>query len=331
MNNDKRTAVALIWGGRGYEREVSRRGREHILPLIDKNRYRVLEVFIDKDGRWLIDGVEVCPFDGGFFSPDVNKKYEVDCAIPLLHGDFGEDGRVQGALDCADIKYLGCDTSAGAICRDKALVKMIATSLGIPTLPFLLVLRGEGIDYAIRRGERALSYPMFVKPATLGSSIGANAAYDNISLRSALTEAFGMTDRVIIEECLTNKRELECGYLSTKCKEIFTSPGEILCNSTYGYNEKYLSGDVGLAIRSDVSDSVRELVREYSRRLVRTLGIRDLCRIDFFLSGDRLYFNEINTMPGFTEGSLFAKMLCAEGVSESGIFSLLIEKRIGGD
>ena len=331
MNNDKRLKVALIWGGRGRESEVSRRGREHVLPLIDKNTYHVYDVFIDKDGRWMLDGSEIFLVRRGFYCPERNEKYEVDCAIPLLHGDFGEDGRVQGALDCADISYVGCDVAAGAVCRDKAFVKLVADRLGIPTLPFILLLGGEGIDYAVRQSEGKLCYPMFVKPAGLGSSVGVGVADDRRSLVSALKVAFAMTDRVIVEPCLTDKRELECGYFSTKSKELFTNPGEILYNGLYGYDEKYLLGEVQLAIRADLCDRLREDVREYSRRLVRTLGIRDLCRIDFFLSGERLYFNEINTMPGFTDGSLYAKMIEAEGISESRLFSMLIDNRIAID
>lgn len=328
MNNDKRVCVALIWGGRGRECEVSAKGKDHILPLIDKDTYDVLPIFIDKEGRWLACESEVFPHNRGFFCPERSEKYRADCAIPLLHGDWGEDGRVQGALECAAIPYVGCDVSAGAVCRDKAFVKMIAMGLGLPTLPFLLILRGEGIDYAVRRAEDSLAYPMFIKPAGLGSSVGVGVAKSRRELICALTVAFTMASRVIIEPCLTRKRELECGYFSTKSKELFTNPGEILYNGLYGYDEKYLSDEAGLAIRADVSDRVREDVREYSRRLVRALGIRDLARIDFFLSDEELYFNEINTMPGFTDGSLYAKMIEAEGISESRLFSMLIDSCI---
>ena len=187
------------------------------------------------------------------------------------------------------------------------------------------------MDYAVRMLEDAFSYPMFIKPASLGSSIGVGMAETRRQLISALTLAFTMVDRVIVEPCLTYKRELECGYFSVKSKELFTNPGEILHKGTYGYDEKYLSGEVGLAIRADVSDEIRDAVREYSRRLVRALGIRHLARVDFFLSDDgRLYFNEVNTMPGFTHSSLYAKMLEAEGIPKSEIFPRLIESIIGG-
>lgn len=328
MVNDRRRAVALLYGGQGCEREVSRRSRDHLLPLLDGVKYNIRQVFIDRAGGWLCEEGEVFPYQRGLLCPKKNEKYPVDCAIPLLHGDYGEDGRIQGALDCAGIPYIGCSAAAGAICRDKALVKMISARLGIPTLPFILLLRSEGMDYALRSAEERVGYPLFLKPASLGSSIGAARADSRDMLKEALSVAFGMTDRVVIEPFLDDRRELECGYFSTKCKEIFTNPGEILHNGVYGYDEKYISRRVRLSLRADIPSDIREQVREYSRRLVRTLGVRDIARIDFFLSGGRLYFNEINTMPGFTDGSLYARMMEAEGIGEGELFSRLIESRL---
>ena len=326
--DNRRTTVALIYGGRGREREVSIRGRNHVLPLIDADKYEIIEIFIDKDGRWLTEKGEVCPHGGGFIHTESKDFTPIDCAIPLLHGDFGEDGRVQGALDVASIPYVGCDVSGAAVCRDKVFVKTIAQHIGIPTLPFLLTLRDEGIDYAIRQAEERFTYPLFIKPTSLGSSVGASAAESRRELISALTVAYAFAERVMIEPCLTDKRELECGYLGVKGKELFTNPGEILCEGFYGYEEKYSCDRVALAIRADLSDRQSEAIRDYSRRLVRALGVRDLCRVDFFLSGDEIYFNEINTMPGFTDGSLYARMIEAYGISEGRLFGLLIDNCI---
>ena len=323
---EKKRKVALLWGGRGRESEVSARGKEHILPLIDRDRYDVLPIFIHKDGRWLTpDGEEVLAYRGGLYSPCGRLIFSPDCVLPLLHGDFGEDGRVQGALDCADIPYVGCGVSAGAICRDKAVVKMLAASLGIPTLPFVLALRPEGIDFAVRSAEAGLRYPMIVKPTSLGSSVGVSVAECRDDLASAISTVFALSDRVIIEPYLRHKRELECGYFSTKGKEIFTNPGEILLSGLYGYDEKYLSPDTSLALRADITADICQRVREYSRRLVRAVGVGQLSRVDFLLSGEGLYFNEINTMPGFTDGSLYAMMLEGSGITESQLLSMLID------
>ena len=324
MNNEERLCVGLIFGGRGREREVSIKGKSYLLPLIDRDKYSVTEIFIDHKGRWLKGEEEVYPKNGGLANQN-GSFHRIDCAFPLLHGDFGEDGVVQGALECMDIPYVGCDVSAGAVCRDKSYVKIIADSLGIPTLPHLSLIRHEGVDFALRRVEEKLGYPVFIKPARLGSSIGASMANDRGALYSALKLAFSLCDKAIAEPYLEVKRELECGYFSTKCKEIFTYPGEILLNGVYGYEEKYLSGDTRLAIRADVASAVSQRIREYSRRLVRALGIRQLCRVDYFLSGEELYFNEINTMPGFTEGSLYPKMIEAAGFCPTELVNLLIE------
>ena len=325
MNYEKKPTVALIYGGRGRERDVSLKGKDHVLPLIDENAYDRLLVEIMPDGRWTVGNREVYAVRGGFYSPEDGELFKADRAFPLLHGDMGEDGVVQGALECVDMPYVGCDVSAGAICRDKGFVKTIASSLDIPTLPFLTLLKSEGVECAVRRAEASLSYPMFIKPARLGSSIGAVRADTRGELLSALSIAFSLCSRVIAEPYLYPKRELECAYLSVKGKELFTYPGEILLDGVYGYKEKYLSSDVGLSVRADVDLGVGEQVREYSRRLVHALGVRDLSRVDFFLSGDRLYFNEINTMPGFTEGSLYPKMIEAAGYTPRELIGLLIE------
>ena len=322
--NEEKLRVALIWGGQGRERGVSEKGKEHILPLINENTHDLLSIFIDPKGRWLLEDREVVPHQKGFLCPEDGRHYPVDCAFPLLHGDFGEDGIVQGALECAGIPYVGCDVAAGAVCRDKALVKAVAQSLGVPTLPYLVAFREEGVAYALRHAEEELCYPMFVKPTSLGSSVGVAAADTKDELRSALEGAFALSRKVIIEPRLIHKRELECGYFSTKGKEIFTNPGEILCEGLYGYKEKYTPGCARVAVRAELSDDLCQRVRDHSRAMVRQLGIRDLARVDFFLSEGEIYLNEINTMPGFTDGSLYAAMIGGHGICESRLIELLI-------
>lgn len=323
MKNAVLPTVALIWGGRGYEKDVSAGGMENILPLIDENTYRVLSIHIEPDGRWTLDGEEVLLSRGGIIRD--GRFIKLDCAFPLLHGDFGEDGRVQGALDCADISYVGCGTLASALCRDKSVVKAVAGSLGIPTLPYLLITMSEGIREAVFRCEEKIGYPAFVKPCNLGSSVGAMEARDRRGLLHAIKHARGYSDRILVEKCLAPKRELECGFLQAKGKELFTKCGEILCDSFYDYNKKYHSPEVKVCPVAAVGEDINRRVIDYSRRLVRALGVRELARIDFFLSGEELYFNEINTMPGMTRTSLFLKMAEASGVPEGTLINLLIE------
>jgi len=328
MSIDRRPTVALIWGGRGYESDVSRRGMENILPLIDRDTYNVLSLFIDKSGRWLIGDKEVFPFDRGFYCPKTQEHFKIDCAIPLLHGNFGEDGRVQGTLDCADIPYVGCDAQVSAICRDKSVVKAVAEGIGIPTMPGILVAKNEQTKDIVEKAEKKIGYPLFVKPTSLGSSVGASGAENKDELIYALKEAFAFSDRVIIEKRLSPKRELECGYFKAKGKEVFTKCGEILCSDFYSYDKKYSSPDIKIRPVADVDDETNRRIENYSRKLILALGVRDISRIDYFLSGGELYFNEINTMPGQTEGSLYSKMLEASGIAEGEFINLLIEQAI---
>lgn len=324
MNNDKKITVALISGGRGYESEVSLSGRDFVLPILEK-KYRCLPIFIDKAGRWMLDSRQVFPAERGFITED-GERIAADCAIPLLHGDFGEDGSVQGALETARIAYIGCDTVASAVCRDKFFVKGIATGLGIPTLPCALMQKG--VQSSKCRVQSELDFPVFVKPARLGSSVGVSAADNEAELEAALDKAFSLCDRVIIEPRLKDKRELECGYFSAKGKELFTYPAEVLIKGSYGYEEKYLKNDTRLSVRADVEKEIAERIREYSRRLVRALGVRDISRIDYFLSGDELYLNEINTFPGFTAGSLYPQLIEAAGIPIGDALDMLIEQAI---
>jgi D-alanine-D-alanine ligase len=306
--------IALIYGGEGYEHSVSMLGFQHLFPILERN-YRVLPIFIDTCGVFWLKNRRVFPTYKGFCSED-GCHFAVDCAFPLLHGDMGEDGVVQNALTLAKIPYIGCLGPVGAICRDKYVVKAVARSLSIPTLPCTLIRRGEE--------TYDLTLPVFIKPCGLGSSVGAMAARDEKELKRALENAFRYTDRVIAEPYLENKRELECGYFSVKGKELFTNAGEILSNgSFYDYESKY-GGGTRTATVADILPEINDKIKEYSARLVSALGVRHLSRIDFFLSGDNLYFNEINTMPGFTAECLYPRMLLTSGIDIPEMLDLLI-------
>ena len=303
--------IALIYGGQGYEHSVSMLGFQHLFPIL-KEIYEIIPVFIDTNGDWIIKNTRVFPTYGGFADSD-GEVYRVDCAFPLLHGDMGEDGVVQSALALGKIPFIGCAPTVGAVCRDKFTVKAVATSLGIPTLPARLISRDDEI-----------ALPCFIKPSGLGSSIGAGAARDEAELKTALENAFRYSDRVIIEPLLESKRELECGFFSVKGKQLFTNVGEILSNGGfYDYDSKY-GGGTGTVTVADVSPEINRRIKEYSAELVSALGVRHLARIDYFLTEEGLYLNEINTMPGFTKDSLYPRMLSASGIDLKSAFSALI-------
>lgn len=303
--------VALIYGGAGYEREISILGFRHLFPILSEI-YKTIPIFIDTSGEFWLRNKRVFPTYGGFADEDGDVT-SFDSAFPLLHGNLGEDGVVQAALELSHIPYVGCDCRVGAICRDKYVVGAVAREIGIPTLPKQL----------LELGKRP-SAPCFIKPCTLGSSIGAMAAENDSLVDIAIENARSVADRVMAEPLLLDKRELECGYFSVKGKELFTKVGEILTKGFYDYDSKYKKGTRTSPV-AEVDEWVNKRIRDYSSRLVRALGVRQICRIDFFLSKGEIYFNEINTMPGFTKDSLYPAMLAASGVSIEELLRGLIE------
>ena len=204
--------IALLYGGRGYEREISLSSAEFILSNIDREIFEPYRVFIAPDGDFFLDfedGRVPCSLKLGGFLEFSGQSVKISAVFPALHGDFGEDGRIQGYLDCLGIPYVGCGTLAGALSSDKAVTKTLAERLGIPTAPFLLCRRGEEIK---RRAELTLGYPMFVKPCSLGSSIGIFEVRDEKELDSALKNAHALCDRVILEEKIPVLYEVECAF-----------------------------------------------------------------------------------------------------------------------
>ncbi len=338
MNKRKRKSprirVAVIYGGKGSERDVSLSSCRYLLDVIDKGRYIVYPIEILPSGDWIYrKGKKEIPVhpamqngrsgfieDGGAFVP-------VKVVFPLLHGDYGEDGRIQGLLDTLGFKYVGCGVSAGALCFDKIYSKLLAESLGIPTLGWISDTEGEPPEEVKKRAESKIGYPMFIKPARQGSSIGACPVLcPDDFIPALLTARSSGHGRVLIEEYAEEKRELEVAYLSAFSKEIYTHPGEVSLRGFYGYEEKYGSESrVRLFPKASIDEATADRIKMLARAIIKHADVRSISRIDFFLSGDKIYFNEINTMPGFTEGSLYPMMIDASGVSPTRLVSLLIE------
>jgi len=314
MNNAKKT-VALIYGGQGKEHDVSVEGAKYLLGLIDTDKYIPYPILIDGSGVWKKDGVkEVFPKPCGIIS-EGGRDIKIDVAFPLLHGDFGEDGSIQGLLSILGFRFVGTELHAGAIGSDKHFTKLVANSIGIRTVKAILPDAGESAEQVLKRAEGEIGFPMFIKPRRLGSSVGAGVAYTEKEFRELYSLAYSLGEgKVLIEEYIENKRELECGYFGAKGKELFTNVGEILIDGGfYDYGRKY-EGQTETRVLADIPPEVNEAIRDYSKRLVRYLGIRQISRLDFFLSGEMIYLNEINTMPGFTPDSLYAKMLFGAGI-----------------
>ncbi len=332
----KKKTVALIYGGRGAESEVSKAGARYVRGLIDRSEYLPVNLFIGKNGVfYLREGGASLPVslvrNGKQRGVLLNGKIiKIDVAFPLLHGDYGEDGRIQGALDTLGISYVGCGVSAGSLAADKIHTKIIAGSLGIPTLP--TVWRRGLTDstrdmYAFKdEAERKIGYPMFIKPISLGSSVGAFAICEESNFAEAYKSSFSASQDLMIEPYIEKKRELECAYLTIGGKEYLSDAGEIACGGVYSYEEKYSKSSSSRALTSaTTSMATKTKLKSYSLRLIKELGIRQLSRIDYLLDGEKIYFNEINTMPGFTRASLYPRLVQAMGIAPFSLINSLIE------
>ena len=354
--------LALIFGGTGSERRVSELGAAALIEEAQSVGFDFLPIGITADGDWFLYSGDVGKIRDGSWSESrefLAEAYPVRLrgesgfitaagivrvlgAFPLMHGVGGEDGVIQGALSAAGIAFLGCDTWSGAVSFDKACAKLIAESIGIRCVPWILYIDGYGasdgavaadLPSALCMVEQKLGFPVFVKPSRQGSSIGASLATCASELEASIEKALREDSRVIIEQALLDKAELECAYFASSVGDVFARPYQItVAGGFYDFDIKY-SGCGGARLEpAFLSDGMSVVVREYSERLRRALGIRDISRFDYFLlpSGE-LYFNEVNTMPGFTEASLYLRMLKDAGVGTEAFLSrlrALVEDRI---
>lgn len=319
--------IALLYGGRGHEHGISLLGAENILSKINKEIYETLPILIGKDGVWRLmpDGK---PVDLSTEQGDLTvggERLFIDVAFPILHGDYGEDGRIRSVLDTLGIRCVGCSHTAGAVTSDKVLTKAIASSLGIPTVKSVTVSEGENLGKRVREIEREVGYPVFVKPSTLGSSIGAGRADTRRELFLLLRRALSLDTRALAEKYVSERREIEVGYLKASGRTVIAF-GEVICKEWYDYDSKYAKTSEALTTAEPLLDEkAKKTLTDYTKKLAKLIGIRGLSRIDYFLDGTRIYLNEINSMPGFTDASLYAKMMASSGIPEELLIECLIE------
>jgi D-alanine-D-alanine ligase len=309
-------AVAVLAGGRSSEHEVSLSSGAAVRDGLLAGGHRVRWVEIGRDGVWRLQGepLSVTPGTG---------LLDVDVAFPVLHGPFGEDGSVQGLLEMLDVAYVGAGVAASAVCLDKVLFKELMSALAIPQVDYVGV-RAERFAQdpaAVLSRIAGLGLPVFVKPAHLGSSVGIVKVSAEGELPPALEQAFAH-DALVIVEALAAGAEVECGVLGALGGErngsggaVASQPGEILLTGEwYDYAAKYEPGGMQLKIPAAISPSALERVRELAVQTFRACGCEGLARVDFFVDGERVLVNELNTMPGFTPTSVYAKLLEASGV-----------------
>ncbi len=326
-----RVRVAVLAGGRSSEHDISVASAQSVIAALDPERYETVVVEIDRRGRWELAGAErpalgsdptgrtpvseTLPVVAN--SSPATTLGQVDVVLPILHGPFGEDGTVQGLLELADVPYVGAGVAASALCMDKDLFKAVLRDRGIPVARNVTLRNGDA-------AEHPFEYPVFVKPARLGSSVGISKVRDSSELGPAVDLARRHDDKVLIEESV-NGVEVECGVLGNR-DPIASVVGEIVAHADwYDYSAKYDEGGMDLVIPARISPEADERVRELAVESFVATECEGMARIDLFVRPDgEVVVNEINTIPGFTSTSVYAKLFEAAGVSYAQLLDRLI-------
>jgi D-alanine-D-alanine ligase len=297
--------VAVLKGGRSSEHDVSLDSGAAVAGGLREAGHDVVELLAERDGRWTVDGAEVTLRVGG-------GLLDCDAVFPVLHGPFGEDGTVQGLLELLDVPYVGAGVLASAACMDKVVFKDLMAIAGIPQVAYALV--EEDRRHAADLSQ--IGFPCWVKPARLGSSVGIVRVASEDELGPALDSAFGHDPRVIVE-ANSSGLEIECSVLGHTDGAQASQPGEIVLlkgAGWYDYEAKYAEGGMELQVPARVSDAARESVRELAVEAFRIAGCSGLARVDFFVDAESVLLNELNTMPGQTATSVYAKLWAASGI-----------------
>lgn len=346
--------VAILFGGRSAEHDVSRASAANVLRSLDPERYEPVLVGITRDGRWIAadagngrgTGAKelTVPEDGAQFSflpggrgrvlltqsgremPDMPA---IDAVFPVLHGPHGEDGTVQGALELADVPYVGSGVVGSAVSMDKDVAKRLIRDAGLPTSRFITVTASTmpSYDEAVRAVGTA---DVFVKPANMGSSVGVSKAGTADEFKAACAQAFRFDRKILIEESVPSVREIECSVLEDGTGETRASElGEIVPDSKHGfysYDAKYIdAAGAALVVPAKLSKAQSDTFKVLAIKTFKTLCCEGIARIDFFLSGERILVNEANTLPGFTNISMYPKLWEASGLPQDKLMDVLIE------
>src|ERR1700678_664776 len=304
-----KTNVAVIYGGRTGEHEISHRSAKSIIEALDAEKYKVLHYVISKEGKW--SPRPIVPEPGG--NPGV------DVVFPVLHGTFGEDGIVQGLLELADLPYVGAGVMASAISMDKEMMKRVARERGLPVVDYAIV-------HCTATPSLQFDFPMFVKPANLGSSVGISKVRNQQELEAAIELARAYDHKVIVERGITG-RELECAVLGND-NPVASTPCEILpSREFYDYDDKYLLDQAQTVIPADLSPEQTAEMQKLAVECYRAVECEGMARVDFLLetATAKLYINEINTIPGFTSISMYPKMWEYSGLPMPKLIDRLIE------
>jgi D-alanine-D-alanine ligase len=341
-----RIRLAILYGGRSAEHRVSVVSARSVMEALDPDRFEVVPVAITRQGAWLLPersplelttpdgtlpeveaaGAEVDLRPGGAGATGIGQ---VDVVFPILHGPFGEDGTVQGLFELADLPYVGSGVLASALAMDKAMAKVVLAQAGLPQGPYLVVAerswRADPERVAAEVAGR-LAYPVFTKPARLGSSIGISKVKTPADLAAGLAAAFTHDSKALVEQGIA-ARELECGVLGNEAPQA-SAVGEVIpSHEFYDFEAKYLDESLKLEIPAQVPDEVRAQVRALSLRAFQALDCEGFARVDFFYeqTTGRVLVNEVNTIPGFTPKSMFPMLWAASGLAYPDLVARLVD------
>lgn len=342
--------LGIIFGGRSGEHEISLMSATSVINAIDREKYLPIMIGITKEGKWLLYDGPIDKIEDGSWQeiaeaalaadPEAysltilgsggrSLKEKIDFAFPILHGPYGEDGTIQGLFEMADIPYAGCGVLGSAAAMDKALAKDIFAIKNLPICRYMTIFKEETINEinkVIDRVEKYLPYPIFVKPANMGSSVGISKVTNTEDLKKAIGEASRYDRRLVLEEGL-DCREIEIGVIGNY-KPSTSAIGEILpSDEFYSYTAKYFDGGkTKLCIPADIPDDITEQIKAIAVEAYRSLDCSGFARVDLFIEKgtDKVYINEINTIPGFTKYSMFPLLWAEAGVSYPEVIEKII-------
>jgi D-alanine-D-alanine ligase len=346
--------IAVLFGGRSGEHEVSLDSAQSVLAVLDPAKYEVFQVGITHEGTWLTgenardlmakneaDGLTPCtilpdPSKPGLYvlrfadhSQILEKLTDLDVVFPVLHGTYGEDGTLQGLLEMADLAYVGAGVTGSSVGMDKGVFKEVMRAIGIPVVESVILLRSEiekDLEGSLKRAEAAAAYPLFVKPANLGSSVGITKCNNRADLGEGLMEAAAYDRRVLVERGVDG-REIEVSVLGNDAPQA-SVPGEVLpSREFYSYESKYVDGTSGLLIPAPLPAETAEKIRRMAVRAYTAIDCAGMARGDFFVekSTGEIYLNELNTIPGFTSISMYPKLWEATGLPYANLVDRLVE------
>ncbi|KKU50390.1 MAG: D-alanine-D-alanine ligase [Parcubacteria group bacterium GW2011_GWA1_47_10] len=337
----KKLKIGVLFGGKSAEHEVSLQSARNVINSLDRTKYEVVPIGITQEGKWLLSNTsnyllnennpkliklnkssrEIVPLN-----EEVRNREKFDVIFPVMHGPFGEDGSMQGLLKLAGVPFVGAGVLGSAVGMDKEVMKRLLREADIPIGKFLARKSGENINF--QEIKKTLGLPLFIKPANMGSSVGVSKARNEAEFKKATQEAFKYDSKILIEEFISG-REIECAVLVND-EPIASVPGEIIANQEfYSYNAKYIDEGSVAEIPAKIDKKTAKRIRELAVRTFKALNCEGMGRVDSFLTkSGKVYVNEINTIPGFTDISMYPKLWEASGIPQTKLLDILINLAI---